>query len=157
MAESHLARILGRVPSGVFILTAAHNGQETGMLASWVMQAGFEPPMVTVAVNRKRYVADWLKADGPFVLNVVAEDQKSLLAHFGRGFEPGAPAFDGLEITRTTSGLPVLPGIVGYLECQSTDQLESADHHIFLARVLEGRLASDTPPMVLIRNSGRHY
>ncbi|MBI3469346.1 MAG: flavin reductase family protein, partial [Planctomycetes bacterium] len=32
--------ILGRLPSGVFILTARDGTDETGMLASWVMQAG---------------------------------------------------------------------------------------------------------------------
>ena len=62
----------------------------TGMLASWVMQAGFEPPMVTVAVRQGRYVADWLAAGEPFVLNVVGDEQKHWLKHFGKGFEPAS-------------------------------------------------------------------
>ena len=44
--------VLGRVPSGIFILTVGTGDRATGMLASWVMQAGFEPPMVTVAVKQ---------------------------------------------------------------------------------------------------------
>ena len=62
MDQSNLAAVLGRIPSGIFIVTLRHNGQETGMLSSWVMQAGFEPPMVTVAVNRSRYIGEWLDA-----------------------------------------------------------------------------------------------
>ena len=33
-----LASALGRIPSGIFVLTVARDGVETGMLASW----GFE-------------------------------------------------------------------------------------------------------------------
>ena len=48
-----IGAVLGRVPSGVFILTASDGqGKETGMLASWVQQAGFDPPCDTVAVNQ---------------------------------------------------------------------------------------------------------
>ena len=64
--------ILGRIPSGILILTVRHEDRETGMLASWVKQAGFTPPSVTVAVKQGRYVADWLTAGAPLVLNFVA-------------------------------------------------------------------------------------
>ena len=60
MSQSQLASVLGRVPSGLFILTLRHNNEETGMLTSWVMQAGFEPPMVTVALKHGRHVTDWM-------------------------------------------------------------------------------------------------
>src|SRR5215213_9889488 len=99
---------LGRVTSGIFILTIGEDDRATGMLASWVMQAGFDPPMVTVAVRQGRYVADWLTSGEPFVLNLVGEGQKHLLKHFGKGFEPGEPAFEGLEVRSAANGVPRL-------------------------------------------------
>jgi flavin reductase (DIM6/NTAB) family NADH-FMN oxidoreductase RutF len=149
--------ILGRVPSGVFILTAGAGDRATGMLASWVMQAGFTPPMVTVAVKHGRYVADWLEQGEPFVLNVVGEHQKKLLAHFGRGFEPGAPAFEGVDTRSSDCGVPWLVDAIGRLECEATGHVDSGDHRVFLARVTGGALAHDHPPMVHIRKSGAHY
>src|SRR5262245_40404267 len=89
------AAALGRVPSGLFILTARHGADETGMLASWVQQCSFEPLLVSVAVRRDRYVAGWLTPDTLFALNVLDENQTDLVAHFGRGFGPGEPAFKG--------------------------------------------------------------
>ena len=71
--------ILGRLPSGVFILTARDGTAETGMLSSWVMQAGFKPPMLTAAVQQGRYLGDWLTSGRSFVLNQLAAGQKSLL------------------------------------------------------------------------------
>lgn len=149
--------MLGRVPSGIFILTAAHQGQSTGMLTSWAMQAGFDPPMLTVAVKQGRYVCDWLAAGAPFVLNVVGKGDKHLLKHFARGFEPGQPAFEGLEANHSSHGVPWLASAIGYLECEPAGHVDSGDHRVFLARVIGGAHTSDDPPMVHIRKSGKHY
>ncbi len=152
-----VSSILGRIPSGIYVLTARSGEQETGMLASWVMQAGFEPPMVSVAVRKERYVADWLRAGLPFVLNVVPEGQRKTLRHFSRGFAPGEPAFEGIDVARTPQGLVVLGGAVGHLECEPAGCIDSADHHVFLARVTGGRLASEDRPMVHVRKNGLRY
>jgi flavin reductase (DIM6/NTAB) family NADH-FMN oxidoreductase RutF len=152
-----IASILGQVPSGVYILTARFEGQETGMLASWVMQAGFEPPMLTVAIQQGRYVAKWLSAKAPFVLNVLAMGQKPLLSHFARGFAPGADAFEGVAIERSPEGLPILCDAVGFLECRPTQHQDSGDHRIFLCCVTAGRLQHPASPMVHIRKNGMHY
>src|SRR6187399_731052 len=139
MGSDEIAGILGKIPSGLFILTAkGPDGRETGMLASWVMQAGFEPPMLTVAVKRGRYVLDWLMPGDAFNLNVLAADQPWALKHFGKGFEPGEPAFNGLTVERCSRGVAVLTGTVGHLECEAASHLESGDHRILLAKVLGG-------------------
>lgn len=150
--------VLGRVPSGIYILTVGTGERATGMLASWVMQAGFEPPMVSVAVKLGRYVCDWLSEGQPFVLNLVGQSQGSLLKHFGRGFEPGTPAFDGIPITHCRRGVPVLADAVGHLECEPVRHVDSGDHRVFLANVVRGRLTqADARPMVHIRSSGAKY
>jgi flavin reductase (DIM6/NTAB) family NADH-FMN oxidoreductase RutF len=148
---------LGRVTSGIYILTIGRGEKATGMLASWVMQAGFEPPMVTVAVKKGRYVADWLEAGEPFVLNVVGEGQTQFLKHFGRGFEPGEPAFEDVHVAEADNGVPALLAAIGHLECEPTGHVDSDDHRIFAARVTGGRLNSDAAPMVHIRKNGANY
>lgn len=150
--------VLGRVPSGIFILTIGRDERATGMLASWVMQAGFEPPCITVAVKRGRYVAEWLAAGEPFVLNVVGEKQFQFLKHFGKGFEPGEAAFEGLDMEIAPNGVPALVDVVGRLECLPASHVESGDHVIFLATITGGSLQStDLPPMVHVRKSGGNY
>lgn len=154
-----IAPVLGRVPSGIFILTVKQGEQETGMLASWVMQAGFEPPAVTVAVKKGRYVTEWLDAGATFALNLVDEEGKSLLGHFGRGFEPGQQAFEGLTIKRTGDGLPLLQddGVLGQLICKPVSHVDSGDHRIFLANVIDAAGECEAAPMVHVRKNGTHY
>jgi flavin reductase (DIM6/NTAB) family NADH-FMN oxidoreductase RutF len=150
--------VLGRVPSGVYILTIGTGPRATGMLASWVMQAGFEPPMVSVAVKLGRYVCEWLSEGQPFVLNLVGEGQKTFLRHFHEGFEPGKPAFEGLTISHCARGVPILCDAVGHMECEPVRHIDSGDHRIFLANVVRGRLMHEAVhPMVHIRKSGERY
>ena len=87
---------LGRVPSGLFILTARQGDQETGMLASWVQQCAFDPPRLSVALARNRWSLGWLTPGALFTVNVIPEGEKALIVHFGKGFGPGEPAFIGL-------------------------------------------------------------
>ena len=148
---------LGKIPSGIFILTIGTGDRATGMLASWVMQAGFEPPMVTVAVKQGRYVCDWLTEGQPFVLNLVRDGQTEFLKHFGKGFEPGVAAFEGVETKNCRTGVPMLSAALGYLECEPAGHVDSSDHRVFVARVVRGALTSDAEPMVHVRKSGAHY
>jgi flavin reductase (DIM6/NTAB) family NADH-FMN oxidoreductase RutF len=128
------------------------------MLASWVMQAGFEPPTVSVAVKRGRYVCDWLSEGQPFVLNLVGEGQTHFLKHFGKGFEPGTPAFEGLAISHCARGVPILNDALGHLECEPAGHVDSGDHRVFLAKIARGRLVNtETKPMIHIRKSGANY
>jgi flavin reductase (DIM6/NTAB) family NADH-FMN oxidoreductase RutF len=158
MTKKAFNPVLGRVPSGIFILTVGVGARATGMLSSWVMQAGFDPPMISVAVRLGRYVCDWITAGQPFVLNLVGESQSDLLKHFGKGFEPGAPAFDGLAITHCARGVPVLKDALGHLECEPVRHVDSGDHRIFLANVVRGKLNhADAQPMVHVRKSGTNY
>lgn len=149
--------ILGRVVSGIYILTVGSGSKATGMLASWVMQAGFQPAMVSVAIKQGRYVCDWMGEGQPFILNVVGESQGNLLKHFGSGFEPGESAFEGLQIHHCPRGVPILSDTIGHLECEPVAHVDSGDHRIFMANVVRGELKDQQRPMVHIRNNGSHY
>ena len=156
-----IAAVLGRTPSGLFILTAGDgNGAETGMLASWVQQSGFDPPSVSVAVNRKRYLNDWLAKSPRVVLNLVGESQKQYLGHFGRGFDPGQPAFEELDVARSPCGLPILADALGWMEGEVSAQAEAGDHIVYIVRIETagaGPALETEKPWVHIRKNGLGY
>ncbi|MEM8946149.1 MAG: flavin reductase family protein [Planctomycetota bacterium] len=155
--ESDPLAAMGRVASGIYILTVSSGGQSTGMLASWVMQAGFEPPMLSVAVKKGRYVEDWLTDGHAFVVNIVAEKQFDLLKHFGSGFDLGVPAFEGVPTEPSSAGVPIISDCLGHLECEPVSHVDSGDHRVFLGKVLRGDLHADAQPMTHIRKTGSHY
>ncbi len=159
--QEAIGQVLGRTPSGVFILTATDGGERsTGMLASWVQQAGFEPPSLTVAINAKRYLNDWLKASPKLALNLVGDGQHIFLKHFGRGFEPDEAAFEGIQTAESKLGLPILTEFLGYLEGKITAQMPAGDHVIYLLEIQHAKAGdqlAEGKPMVHIRKNGFGY
>jgi flavin reductase (DIM6/NTAB) family NADH-FMN oxidoreductase RutF len=155
--EDSLAAALGRVPSGLFVLTARDGDRETGMLSSWVQQCSFDPPQVSVAVRKGRDILDWLAEGRPFVVNVIPEGGKALVAHFGNGFEPGEPAFEGLQVCRERETPPVLLASLAYLECRVVAHLDAGDHVLVIGRVVAGAVLHDGKPTVHVRKNGLKY
>jgi flavin reductase (DIM6/NTAB) family NADH-FMN oxidoreductase RutF len=152
-----LASALGRIPSGLFILTIARDQLETGMLASWVQQCSFEPPQLSVAIRGEREIAGLLEPGTLFTLNILEAAQTDMIGHFGRGFALHEEAFAGLEVRRDPPHAPVLTEALGYLECAVVSRCSAGDHDLFIARVVAGELLDEGQPMVHIRKNGLHY
>src|SRR6516164_4830047 len=91
-----LAAALGRIPSGLFIVTLRQGEAETGMLASWVQQCSFDPPQISLAIRNERDLLAWLTPDTAFTVNILDDTQTDMIVHFGKGFALGEPAFTGL-------------------------------------------------------------
>jgi flavin reductase (DIM6/NTAB) family NADH-FMN oxidoreductase RutF len=141
----------------LFVLTAGEGDKSTGMLASWVQQCSFDPPQLSVAVNPGRAIAGLLREGEPFAVSQLASGQNHLLAHFGRGAEPGESAFRGIAIETLPSGVTILAEAIGYLECRVEKRVPAGDHDLVLGRILGGRLQGESPPAVHIRKNGSHY
>jgi flavin reductase (DIM6/NTAB) family NADH-FMN oxidoreductase RutF len=154
-----VAAALGRIPSGLFIITWQANGIDRGMLASWVMQAGFAPPLVSVAVGTGRDLLGVVRAGGLFAVNALAESQRSQLARFGKPPAEGEDLFAGLAVERTPAGVAVLAEAAGWMECRPVGETTAAgaDHVVVLGRIEAAGGRPDTAPLVHLRRSGLRY
>jgi flavin reductase (DIM6/NTAB) family NADH-FMN oxidoreductase RutF len=127
------------------------------MLASWVQQCSFDPPQVSAAVKKGRFVLDWLTDGAAFGINVLPVGEKALIAHFGKGFEAGEPAFKGLDVERSGEAAPQLTVAHAFLDCRVVDRVDAGDHILVIGRVVSGRVLSDAKPATHVRRSGLHY
>lgn len=165
--DEAVAAALGRIPSGLFIVTwrthdDASTATDRAMLASWVMQGGFVPPLVTIAVGASRDLLAAIDQCTPFVINVLGESQRPLLARFGRPPAPGEDPFAGLGVGRSPTGTAVIPDTTAWLECRAVTQAggsggQMGDHVIILARVLAAGTGPEQPPLVHVRKNGLRY
>jgi flavin reductase (DIM6/NTAB) family NADH-FMN oxidoreductase RutF len=155
--QQALFAALGRVPSGLFIVTAGCDGDATGMLASWVQQCSFEPPQISLAVRRGRGLNERLQPGVAFTVNILADDQPHLIAHFGRGFDRGEPAFNDVEIEQPPDAPPILKEALAYLQCAARSRCSAGDHDLIVGEVIGGGVLNDGAPMVHLRKSGSHY
>jgi len=153
-----IGKALGRVPSGVYVLTAKHDGKATAMLASWVQQAGFEPPAVTVAIAKGRPIGELIRAGGTFALSVIARDDTTLMKRYARGPGDDAHPFAGVRTTDGQLGVPLLTDALAYLECRLIHTCDfGGDHEIFVGEVVAGKLLRDGHAFAHQRGNGFHY
>lgn len=153
-----VGKALGRIPSGVFILSARHNGETSAMMASWVQQAAFDPPAISVAIAKDRPIRRLIVDSGRFALGVVAEHDKDLMRRFARGVAPGADPFAGAEVFVTPAGGAVPAESLAWMDCEVMQMVHvEADHDLLIARVTAGALMREGASFMHIRGNGFHY
>ena len=163
--DNELDRALGRISGGLYVVTAASQdssefGRRSAMVASWVSQASFQPPGLTVAVARDRAIEGLMQTGDRFVLNILAqENHQLLLRHFLKRFAPGSDRFAGISILENlAAGGPVLADALAYLSCRVERRLEGPDHWIVYAVVEQGSVADvNAVTAVHHRKFGNHY
>ena len=154
---------LGRVVGPLCVITA-RKGEGVGrisgaMVASWVSQASFSPPGVTVAVAKDRAVEALMHIGDRFALNVLAEGRETgPMKRFLQPFPPGADRFAGLDLEESPGGQPLLPEALAWLEATVSQRMECGDHWLVYARVDHGGLL-DPAALTAVhqRRSGQRY
>ncbi|MDM9384321.1 diflavin flavoprotein [Chlorogloeopsis sp. ULAP01] len=157
--DNDLERSLGRLSSGLYIITARKGDVKSAMLASWVMQASMNPLGIAIAVAKDRAIESLLHVGDRFILNVLEEDNyQSLMKHFLKRFSPGADRFAGIKTYSASNGCPILAEALAYMECEVTMRMECSDHWIIYSNVQTGRVAKiDALTAVHHRKVGNHY
>ncbi len=146
--DGDLIKAMGRISGGLYVVTASqgegNNTRRGAMVASWVSQASFQPPGVTVAVAKDRAIETLMQVGDRFVINILEEKtyQKSF-RHFLKRFPPGADRFEGISLLKDVAkGGPVLGDALAYLDCQVKQRLETNDHWIIYSIVEHGNIAN---------------
>lgn len=149
-----IGQAIGRIPSGVFIVTAQRGEEKMGMMGSWVAQAGFKPPCVSVAIHPDREIYKVIEETGRFSLNVLSNENMNLMKAFSR-YSP--EQFNEVAHTVSEHGL-VLTEAVAVMHCRLLGKSTLSEHHLFLGEVVDGAyLNHEASPMVHLRKSGFNY
>lgn len=153
-----IGRAIGRIASGVYIVTTERDGQRDGLLASWISQAAFEPPMLSVAVQKSRHLLELLGVGKRFTVNVLSKENMDLFKNFAKPFEAGTDRFEGLALGEAGKAGPVLANAIAYLDCVTRTMVESGDHVLVIGEIINGgMLKADAEPMVHLRKNGFQY
>ncbi|CAM6110251.1 unnamed protein product [Calypogeia fissa] len=149
----------GRVVGSLCVLSAKSGDAESAMLASWVSQASFVPPGLTVAVAKERAVEGLVLPGGKFVLNVLGQNKSGpIVKQLLKPFKPGETRFEGLETTTAENGGVILKDGIAWMECTVQSRLETGDHWVLYATVDSGAVLDDKAVSAIhYRKTGVQY
>lgn len=156
---TRIEKAVGRLVGSVCVITTKQGDLTGAMLASWVSQATFTPPGLTIAIAKDRAIESLVHTGEKFVLNILGEsNHKGLMRHFVKTFGPGEDRFAGIATQEAENGCPILSDGIAYLECSVENRLECGDHWVIYAVVENGKLL-DANGLTAVRHrkSGSHY
>jgi flavorubredoxin/flavin reductase (DIM6/NTAB) family NADH-FMN oxidoreductase RutF len=147
---------VGRITGSLCVITVRQDTQHQAILTSWISQASFSPPGLTISVSKDQ--ANALADVGtPFVLNLLKEG-RNLRRYFMKTLRPGEDRFAEVITHPASNGCLVLEEGLAYLECTVTNRMECGDHWLIYATADNGKVLESTGvTAVLHRKSVAHY
>jgi flavin reductase (DIM6/NTAB) family NADH-FMN oxidoreductase RutF len=141
---------MGHFVTGISVVTTLNEGRPEGITVNALSSVSLQPPLVMVALDRRRFITPSVRSAGRYAVNVLAEDQQVLSDCFaGAPVEPNRDAFCGARWTAGTTGLPLLDGAIATLECTIVETFQAGDHELFIGRV-DALGSSEQRPMPLL-------
>ena len=147
---------VGRVTGSLCVVTGQQEGEPFGLLTSWVSQASFSPPGVTIAIPKDGTVETLAHPGETFVLNILKEG-RTLRRYFLKPVS-GAAGFAEIETQTATNGCLSLTEALAFLECTVQNRMDCGDHWLVYAAAANGKvLDSAGVTAVNHRKSGAQY
>jgi flavin reductase (DIM6/NTAB) family NADH-FMN oxidoreductase RutF len=152
--KKQVGKALGRVASGLYVVTAKCEDKEDAVLASWVNQCSFDPPAVTIALGTLRAARLLVEGSGAFIVNVLPKDDMTLLKHFSR---PPEDIFKGVKTRKGFEGIRILSDAVAHLECEVAQAMQTGDHVLYVGEIVGGKTLKGGDPYIHVRDNGFNY
>ena len=150
IAPDGFRRVMGHFVTGVTVVTTLDGDQPQGITVNALSSVSLEPPLVMVALDRRRFITPSVRQAARFAVNVLSEDQQALSDCFaGAAVDPGRDRFCGAAWTASSTGLPLLAGAIATIECTVVERFQAGDHELFIGRV-DAMANAEPHPMPLL-------
>jgi flavin reductase (DIM6/NTAB) family NADH-FMN oxidoreductase RutF len=119
--------------TGITVITTVDkNGHPHGMTVNSFSSVSLDPPLVLVCVDLKNALLGHFLTTASFAVNILGEHQEDVSRRFSTASEN---RFHGVEWERGTSGVPLLAGVLAWMECGVTQTFEVGDHAVLVGEV----------------------
>lgn len=140
--------VMGQWPSGVTVVTTKDDAGYGGMTASSFSSVSLEPPLVSICVARPLAMHDRIQNAGQFAVNILSKDKVEDGLRFA-GMLPGVEdRFEGVDVHTAATGCPLLPGMLGWVDCKLWASHDGGDHTIFVGEVLQAGIDDTAAPLL---------
>lgn len=134
-------RILNHGPT--VLISSTHSNKQNIMAAAWCTPLDFDPPKITVVIDKNTYTRELIEASGTFAINVPCVAQLDTVRKVGTSSgrdlkDTDKFALYGLETFSATQIIaPLLKGCVAWLECKIIPEPHNQNtYDLFIAEVV---------------------
>jgi flavin reductase (DIM6/NTAB) family NADH-FMN oxidoreductase RutF len=144
-------KTLRLLANGIYVMTSRSADKVGAATVTWVSQASFKPPLVTVALRKDGTVFECVVESRRAVLHVLDKQQAALAQNFFAAAKDSGTAVNGEAYTNgSKTGAPVLDSAFAYLECEVREVMdEHGDHAIVLLEVVNAEIRKEVNPLTV--------
>lgn len=142
-------RTMGRLASGVCVITARWGSMDHAMTATAVASVSLEPRLIMFAVHVDARMRDALDETDMWALNIMGASGQADADWLATPGRPIMGQLDRIPFQRgAVSSAALLDRAVSVLECRTQDIFPAGDHDIVVGAVLETHLGEEQPGLV---------
>jgi flavin reductase (DIM6/NTAB) family NADH-FMN oxidoreductase RutF len=136
-------------PTGVAVLsTRGADGTPHGLTVNAFCSLSLTPPLVLVAIDRVCSLLETFEKSGHFALNFLSQSQRDLSIRFS---EIPEGRFTGVSWSPGADGAPLIDGVLGSIECRTTQIIDAGDHRALIGEVIAATVG-EGDPLVFFRS-----
>lgn len=161
--QESIAVALGRMASGVYVLTVQDGSVSDGLLCSFVQQVSFTPAKIMVSIASNRQVLDTIKSTKCFCLNILANNSGPILKAFAKPSLNSKERFDQIKyyLPENKSNKffgPVLEDALSAINLTFDGVYDALDHQVVFG-ICESAVILNPhfEPMIHLRPDGYKY
>jgi flavin reductase len=151
LTAAGLRTVLGRMPTGVLIVTTTTPSGRLARTANSFTSVSLSPPLVSVCFGTHSRFTAAIQVSGTWAVSILAADQRPLSRKFA---DPATADLDDVPHTSGPhTGAALLTDSLAGLECRTTATHPAGDHLLFIGEVLAMHIHRDTAPLVFHRGT----
>jgi 3-hydroxy-9,10-secoandrosta-1,3,5(10)-triene-9,17-dione monooxygenase reductase component len=153
-APTHLAPVddarvfrdaLGRLATGVALVTAAPEDEPAGLIVNSLTSVSLAPPLVSFCPARASHTWSRMRQTGQFGVNVLGRQHEPFAL---RATPRGADRFAGLDWGFGNDGVPLVTDALAAFECVIVAEHLAGDHWIIVGKVVHLHMSAAENPLV---------
>jgi len=150
--RTELRRVMGHFATGVAVITTrAVDGKPHGLTVNALCSVSLDPPLLLVCLDKRAESHPALGRAGAFAVNILGHRHEDLSRRFATS---GGDKFGHVSHRVGRTGVPILDGVLGVVECRVIAAHDAGDHTIYLGEV-EHLEASEGDPLLFFRGKYR--
>lgn len=152
IGQQQFRNLMAAVCAPVTVVTTTVEGVPAGATVSSFASLSLDPPMISVAFDRRSMLLEQIRRTDRFGVNLLAHTQEEIARLFARR---GVDRFAGIA-WHQAEGLPRLDEAAGWMVCDLRQTVEAGDHLLLFGLVAKAAQTDCAPLVYAHRTFGTH-
>jgi flavin reductase (DIM6/NTAB) family NADH-FMN oxidoreductase RutF len=137
IAPNVARRLINHGP--IVMVTSEAGGKDNIITVAWNVPLAHSRPLVGVCISKDSYSHGLIERGGEFVINLPTEELIEKIIFCGTVSGRDVDKFKAARLTRVEAEEvkpPLIGECVAHIECKVVDQIDAADHTLFIGEVV---------------------